>query len=430
MAQGAFLGYNPFWMKAKVLIVDDEEAVVKALAGALEDEGYGCVVAKDGREALEVFMRERPDVALLDVWMPDMDGLEVLKRIKEVDSECPVIMISGHATVATAVKAMKMGAIDFLEKPLSIEALLLTVERALRRPPGGDAQRDRFPKALLGRGPERTTSPQRTIRKSAVLYGTGLHSGQKTGLLLLPQPPNTGILFYDLAEDVAIPALVDHVASTDFATSLGKDGVYIRTIEHLMATLHAYGITNLLVKVNREVPVMDGSALEFCKLLDEVGLQEQKEGVEEIRIRKRYEVRNGLRVITLEPSDRLEVEFVLRYPPPIGEQRLHFVLDGPEGFREEIAPARTFAFLKDVESLSRMGLAGGGHLHNVVLLDERGPINTELRFPDEMVRHKVLDLIGDLYLLNRPLRGKIRAFMTGHRENIALIKQVKEDLGL
>jgi len=417
-------------MKAKVMIVDDEEAVVRALAGALEDEGYLCAVAKNGREALEAFPKVRPDVVLLDVWMPDMDGLEVLRGIKELDEKCPVIMISGHATVATAVKAMKVGANDFLEKPLSIEALLLALERVLKKSGGAERKGEAIPSGLLGQPSEGTVMPQRTIKRSAVLYGTGLHSGHRTGLILLPQPPNTGILFYDLAEDVVIPAQVDNVASTEFATSLGKDGVYIRTIEHLMATLHAYRITNLMIKVNREVPVMDGSALEFCRLLEEVGIEEQPEGLEEIRIQKRYEVGDGERSLVIEPSDRLEVEFTLRYPPPIGEQSFRFVLEGPEAFRDQIAPARTFAFLRDVENLSRMGLAGGGHLHNVVLLGEAGPINTPLRFPDEMVRHKILDLIGDLYLLNRPIRGRVRAVMTGHRENIALMRKVKEDLGL
>lgn len=412
------------------MIVDDEEAVVRALAGALEDEGYECAVARNGKEALEAFPRVRPDVVILDVWMPDIDGLEVLRGIKELDDKCPVIMISGHATVATAVKAMKVGANDFLEKPLSIEALLLALERALKGSQQGERKGDPIPAGFRGQPAEGTTVAQRTIKRGAVLYGTGLHSGHKTGLILLPQPPNTGILFYDLAEDVVIPALVDHVASTDFATSIGKNGVYIRTIEHLMATLHAYRITNLLIKVNREVPVMDGSALEFCRLLEEVGIEEQAEGLEEIRVDKRYEVGSRGRSLVLEPSDRLEVEFTLRYAPPIGEQSFRFVLEGPEAFKEQIAPARTFAFLRDIENLSRMGLAGGGHLHNVVLLGENGPINTTLRFPDEMVRHKILDLLGDLYLLNRPLKGKVRAVMTGHRENVALVKKIKEDLGL
>lgn len=417
-------------MKARVMIVDDEEAVVRALQGALQDEGYECSIARNGREALEAFPKVKPDVVLLDVWMPDMDGLEVLRGLKEMDAECPIIMISGHATVATAVKAMKVGATDFLEKPLSIEALLLALERALKSSHEGEKGRGPLPSGILGQPAEGTVLAQRTIKRSAVLYGTGLHSGHKTGLILLPQPPNTGILFYDLAEDVVIPALVDNVVSTDFATSLGRNGVYIRTIEHLMATLHAYRITNLMIKVNREVPVMDGSALEFCRLLDEVGVEEQEEGLEEIRVERRYEVGEGERTLSLEPSDRLEVEFILRYPPPIGEQSFGFVLEGPEAFKTQIAPARTFAFLRDVENLSKMGLAGGGHLHNVVLLGEKGPINTSLRFPDEMVRHKILDLLGDLYLLNRPIRGKVRAVMTGHRENIALLRKVKEDLGL
>lgn len=416
-------------MKAKVLIVDDEEAVLKALAGALKDEGFEVIVAHNGKEALRLFEVERPDVVLLDVWMPDMDGLEVLSEIRKLDANCPVVMISGHATVATAVKAMKLGANDFLEKPLSIDALLSTIESAI----WGKEVREGstcLPSVSFKASEGETFVPQRTLAKSAVLYGTGLHLGHKTGMILIPQPPNTGILFYDLAEDTVIPGLLDFVASTDFATSLGKNGVQIRTIEHLMATLHAYGVTNLLVKVHGEVPVMDGSALEFCRLLDEVGVKDQDAGLEEIRIEKRYEIRNGERSIIVEPAEHFEVEFVGNYPDPIGVQSFRFVLKGSEDFKEQIAPARTFAFLKDIEKLSKIGLAGGGHLHNVVLLDERGVINTELRFPDELVRHKVLDLIGDFYLLNRPLRARVKAYMTGHRENIAVLRAIKEDLGL
>ena len=423
-------------MEAKILIVDDEEAVIKAIAGALEDEGYLTLTARDGREALEIYRREGADVVLLDIWMPDIDGLDLLRRIKDVDDGCPVIMISGHATVSTAVKAMKMGAFDFLEKPLSVEALLGTVERALRERKAHPVQKGLGSETIPKRGPSqgeavgRGKVVQRTLRRSAVLYGTGLHSGQKTGLILLPQPPNTGILFCDLAEDVVIPGDLDHVVSTDFATSVGDKGVLVRTIEHLMAVLHAYGVSNLLIKVNGEVPIMDGSALEFCKLLEEIGLQDQEEGLEEIELDRKYELKDGDRFISIEPADHLEIDFTLQYPPPVGLQRVRFTLDGPDSFKEEIAPARTYAFLKDVEKLSKMGLAGGGHLHNVVLLDDRGVINTTLRFPDELVRHKVLDLLGDLYLLNRPVKGKVTARMTGHRENVGLLRLVKEGLGL
>ncbi|HEX16351.1 MAG TPA: UDP-3-O-[3-hydroxymyristoyl] N-acetylglucosamine deacetylase [Deltaproteobacteria bacterium] len=423
-------------MEAKILIVDDEEAVIKAIAGALEDEGYLTLTARDGREALEIYRREGADVVLLDIWMPDIDGLDLLRRIKDVDDSCPVIMISGHATVSTAVKAMKMGAFDFLEKPLSVEALLGTVERALRERKAHPVQKGLGSETIPKRGPSqgeavgRGKVVQRTLRRSAVLYGTGLHSGQKTGLILLPQPPNTGILFCDLAEDVVIPGDLDHVVSTDFATSVGDKGVLVRTIEHLMAVLHAYGVSNLLIKVNGEVPIMDGSALEFCKLLEEIGLQDQEEGLEEIELDRKYELKDGDRFISIEPADHLEIDFTLQYPPPVGLQRVRFTLDGPDSFKEEIAPARTYAFLKDVEKLSKMGLAGGGHLHNVVLLDDRGVINTTLRFPDELVRHKVLDLLGDLYLLNRPVKGKVTARMTGHRENVGLLRLVKEGLGL
>jgi UDP-3-O-acyl-N-acetylglucosamine deacetylase len=150
-------------------------------------------------------------------------------------------------------------------------------------------------------------------------------------------------------------------------------------------------------------------------------------------IDRRYQVGDEspeAKYIYIEPADDFGVRYRLNYPPPIGEQEYAFILDGIEHFKEEIAPARTFGFLKDAEKLSRMGLAGRGHLHNVILLDDKGVVNTELRFPDEFVRHKILDIIGDFYLLNRPIKGMVTANMTGHSENIALLQEIKKGMGL
>ncbi len=447
-------------MAKKVLIVDDEESVVQSIAGVLEDEGFEVAKAKEGEEAIKVFQQEEPDVTLLDIWMPGMDGIEVLKRLKGISPDCQVIMISGHATISTAMTSVKLGAFDFIEKPLSLDVLLMTIHRAL------DHQKElvaiqqseeaiseepfqekkvfpaervdevtgpplpSFPQVLpsakgAARRKETSLLPQRTLKQSMVLYGTGLHSGKKTGLLLQPLPPHSGILFGSVSSDAVVPAHLDYVQTTEFATSLKKGSAIAKTVEHLMAVLHAYHITNLMVKMIEEIPVMDGSALEFCKIVEEAGVEEQEEKVTELVIDRRMEIVHKNKSLIVEPAGVFSIHFFLDYPPPIGQQTFDFVMEGEEAFRDQIAPARTFGFLKDIEMLERMGLAGGGRLHNLILLDDEKIVNTELRFPDEFVRHKILDLIGDFYLLNRPVRGKVTARLTGHTENFALMKKIQ-----
>jgi UDP-3-O-acyl N-acetylglucosamine deacetylase len=429
-------------MGKKVLIVDDDERVVQSIAGVLEDEGFQVITAKSGEEAIGIFEQKRPDVTLLDIWMPGMDGIEVLKRLKWMAPDCQAIMISGHATISTAMTAVKLGAFDFIEKPLSLDVLLMTIRRALDRQ---KQKEDATPGELLSRGfPSPSFSNgapssgeasrakgtsyllQRTLKRSMVLYGTGLHSGKKTGLLLQPLPPNSGILFGNISSDDAVPAHLDYVETTGFATSLKKGSAIAKTVEHFMAVLHAYRITNLMVKMIEEIPIMDGSALEFCRMIEEAGIEEQEEKIDELTIDRRIEIIEGDKSLVIEPGEALSIHYFLDYPSPIGQQTMDFVLDSGETFREQIAPARTFGFLKDVEMLERMGMGGGGRLHNFILVDDEKIVNTELRFADEFARHKVLDLIGDLYLLNRPVRGKVTARLTGHTENIALLKKIQE----
>ncbi|MEW6186795.1 MAG: UDP-3-O-acyl-N-acetylglucosamine deacetylase, partial [Thermodesulfobacteriota bacterium] len=443
-------------MEKKILIVDDEEQIVKSITGVFEDEGLAVVTAANGEEAVEVFQREFPLVTLLDIWMPGMDGIEVLKRMKAFAPDHPVIMLSGHATISTAMAAVKLGAFDFLEKPLSLDVLLSTVREAINR------HERSFGKDKPRHSPAEVTSPekisileestegltglplssiedpsafikisasskesvfprQRTLKKSVVLYGTGLHYGLKTGLLLQPLPPNSGILFGNVSSDDVVPLHVDFVETTEMATSLKKGRAVAKTIEHLMAVFHAYRITNLMVKMIEEIPIMDGSALEFCKLIEEAGIEEQEERVEELLIDRRMEIGNGNKSLTVEPAEIFSVHYFLDYPPPIGRQDLEFLLENEKKFKMEIAPARTFGFLRDMELLDRMGLGEGGRINNFILVDDEKIVNTELRFPDEFVRHKILDIIGDFYLFNRPIRGKITARRTGHTDNISMM---------
>jgi UDP-3-O-acyl N-acetylglucosamine deacetylase len=700
-------------IKGRILIVDDQEEILDSLRAILSDEGHEVIAARDGQEALHIVQSDSPDVVFLDIWIPGIDGMQTLKAIKKINPQCSVIMMSGHGTIETAVKAIKLGAADYLEKPLNLEDVLHLVQKATtarsesarskRRagvPPqeviGKSAKAEALRQALqeaasgsgsiwltgeqgtgkeflariihqlegkernslvklrctdltgenidellLGKtngspqprqgkiadacdgtlllvridrlsgeaglrlaailrehvneqagtpvriistsgidpqllaeqnqlpadlvellghrvikvpslrervedvplyaahflkeaaeefertvsgiegdaqerllgyswpgnvkelkilmehvvmtapGPHITTNDllipgelgavpsigeapesraqdaasrkpaeriaaapvdgataqniisftferegalvrhQKTLRGRVVMYGQGLHSGIKTGLTLSPLPPSAGILFGHITSGGTVPALLSHVESTELCTSLRQNGSIARTIEHLMAVFHVYGLTNVLVKISGEVPIMDGSALEFCRLVESAEIIPQDELVEEIRITEPLELPtqpgNG-KSMRVEPSDCLEVEYFLDYPPPVGSMHMVFRCNDPESFKAQIAPARTFGFVRDMRMMDEMGLAGGGRLSNVVLIDDEKVVNPPLRFQDEFVRHKILDIIGDFYLLGRPFVGKIIARRTGHGDNVAMLKLINEKM--
>ncbi len=218
------------------------------------------------------------------------------------------------------------------------------------------------------------------------------------------------------------------MTDTGYNTTLAAGTHSIRTVEHLMSALHGFGITNLLVKTDGEVPALDGSAAIFCKQLAEAGVQEQSAAIEPVRISKPIVIGvegEGQEYIKIEPADHLIIDYNLDYPAPIGKQRMHFELTSAEAYVREIAPARTFGFVREFRKLAELGLASGGRLDNVILVDDEKVLNTRLRFPDEFARHKVLDLMGDLYLLGRPILGHVTASKTGHSDNLALIKTVQ-----
>ena len=199
-----------------------------------------------------------------------------------------------------------------------------------------------------------------------------------------------------------------------------------------MSALHAYGITNLLIQVGDEVPIMDGSAAAFCQLIEEGGVVEQEGELDEFVVDRCYHVGQvdpAAKFILVEPYDGFKVSYRLHYPQPLGIQEFTYEHRNGAGYRFEVAPARTFAFVHEVEKMHEMGLIAGGRLNNVILLGDGKIVNNvQLRFSDECVRHKVLDLIGDLYLLGKSLRGHVRANMTGHTENVALVKQLSDAL--
>ena len=431
-------------MKAQtktILIVDDEDGVRESVREVLSDEGYRVLDTADGAHVLELIRQEKPALVLLDIWMPQIDGIGLLKEIKCEEPQTNVVMVSGHGNIHTAVTATKFGAFDFIEKPLSLDGLLLTVQRALGELPASKTKR------ANGNGSKRTrtakaspVSPngwvvdqirQKTLKKSVVISGQGLHSGIKTGLILHPLPPNSGVLFTGISADVSLPAHLDYVGSTGYATSLRTKGFAVGTVEHFLAVLHSYGITNLLVKIQGEIPILDGSAVEFCHLIEEAGVQEEEQEWSEIVVDRPYRVgAEGGECIRVEPAARFSVRYVLKYPKPVGLQEYTYVSSGPAFFKSEIAPARTFGFLKDIEKLQSMGLVSGGKVNNCILIDDEKIINTELRYPDELARHKILDIVGDFYLLGKPIRGAVTAHMTGHSDNIALLRELRRGMNL
>ena len=668
--------------KERILIVDDEKNIVTSLQEILTDEGYDIVTAEDGLDALEMVQSEPPDLVLLDIWIPGMDGIEVLQAIKTYHPEIEVLVMSGHGTIDTAVKATKLGAYDFIEKPFSLNQLVMSVEKALKqkgkmngignsdavqrelphcfemmvevkkavtrasktndplliqgevgtgkeyiaqaihhkskkanfplhkincalrsmpkiqielfthqdekglptKPARGGAGKktvylknidsmsqdlqarlastlkssspgkpegfipdrifvsstkdleamaekgtfnpelyevlkknsidvpplrdnraliptlvDEYFEELENRGkvvcknfteetmralceydwPEnfkelrsvldqiaRTIDPseeitlkdvvglikqpqtssqtksntkgrkgdrplQRTLKRSVVLCGRGLHSGIKTGLIMQPLPPGSGIIFGDISSGSTIPAKVENVQSTEYATSLRKGYASVSTIEHIMATLHMYRVHNLLIKIGDEAPVMDGSAKDFCQLIEDGDFEEQDETYEELVIDKTYTFgpkEEGGAHISIEPYDGFKVSYHMEYPAPIGIMEYTFEFKGADSFKEEIAPARTFGFVKDVAMLNKMGFGVGGKLDNFILLGDEKVLNTTLRYENEFARHKILDILGDFYLLGKPIRGYIKAHKSGHTQNIGLLKTIKEDL--
>lgn len=417
-------------MEEPILIVDDEEKIRTMLRGVLQDEGFRTLETDSGEKVLDLVAKWHPRLILLDIWMPHVDGIALLEQLQSRDPELPVIVISGHGTIETAVRATKLGAADFLEKPFSLDTLLRSVQRALGKEPrhATAAQIAAAADADIPAGHATRKIPARTIRQSVVVHGRGLHSGVRTGIILHPLPPGSGIVFGPLSSDVLIPATVEYVQSTGYATSLYREGTGVKTVEHLLSALHGYNITNLLIKMQGEVPILDGSALEFCQLLDSAGIVEQDEEIEALSVDRTYQVgdHSAGKFLRIEPSEQLEIDYCLEYPEPVGRQEFHYVQRDTDSYCELIAPARTFGFLKEIEALEEMGLANGGRLNNCLVIGEQGIINPPLRFEDELVRHKILDLLGDLYLLGQPIRGKVTAYRTGHGDNIALLRAIRE----
>lgn len=260
-------------------------------------------------------------------------------------------------------------------------------------------------------------SKQTTLASPAETTGVGLHTAVPVTVRLLPAPPDTGYVFrrVDLG-GFEIPATVESVAHCSYATTLMRTGVMLSTVEHLLSALRGCGVDNAFIEVdNLEVPIMDGSAEAFAEMIESAGITEQPLARKALLVREKVSVDMGARRISVEPSDSYEIDCLIDFKHPlIGMQHRKLTLDNGS-FARDIASARTFGFVEEVEALRRASLIRGGSLDNAIVLTRDGMLNENgLRFPDEFVRHKILDIIGDLALLGMPILGRVVAERSGH----------------
>ena len=274
---------------------------------------------------------------------------------------------------------------------------------------------------------------QRTLKNAVSVTGVGLHSGKKVTLGLRPAPANSGIVFrrVDVKPIEEIRARAELVHDTRLSTCMEQNGVRVATIEHLMSALAGLGVDNAYVDLNSaEVPIMDGSAGTFIFLLQSAGIVEQSTAKKFIRIKKTVEVEQGDKWVRFEPYHGYKLTFTINFAHPVfANTKQHVVVDlGEESYVRDISRARTFGFMQDVENMRAQGLALGGSLDNAIVMDDYRVLNADgLRFEDEFVKHKVLDAIGDLYLLGYPLIGAFSGYKSGHAMNNTLLRKLLAD---
>lgn len=269
-----------------------------------------------------------------------------------------------------------------------------------------------------------------TIEHPVGISGVGLHSGAFASMRLVPAMSGSGVVFRrpDL-DDFTIPATWKYVARVSYATSLMREGVLLSTTEHLLSVLYAMGVDNVVIEIdNLETPILDGSGLPFVQLIREAGIKRLRRRREYLRVTRPVEVREGEKRVAVLPFDCFRIECETHFDhPQVGRRRIELDLT-PERYAREIAPARTFGFEQDLEQMRDMGLIRGATLDNAVCFGPDGPLNPGgLRFSDEPCRHKVLDLIGDLALLGKPLVGLVVAEQAGHAMHAALVKKIMND---
>lgn len=270
---------------------------------------------------------------------------------------------------------------------------------------------------------------QRTIAKEVSLSGIGLHTGSLTTMTFKPAPPDSGIVFYrvDLPNKPAIQADIDHVVDVSRGTTIGLNGAKVHTVEHVMASIFGLGIDNIAVELDGpEIPNGDGSSQPFMQVLAKAGVVGQDARRKYINVVEPVFYRHGDVTLSVLPADELRMTMTIAYDHvAIGTQYASFTIT-PESFEKELAPARTFCFLREVKMLQEQGLIRGGSLESAVVIGDEAILNDNLRFPDEFVRHKMLDLLGDMSLLGRRVKGHVIGVKSGHAKNVMFSKQIKK----
>jgi UDP-3-O-[3-hydroxymyristoyl] N-acetylglucosamine deacetylase len=270
---------------------------------------------------------------------------------------------------------------------------------------------------------------EQTIRTATECSGIGLHSGAPVSLRILPAPAGSGIVFRRVDLDgFTVEADSRNVARVSYATSLMKKGVLISTTEHLLSAFTGLGIDNAIVELdNLELPILDGSALPFVNMIEKAGIRTQRRSRVYLRIRRELELREGEKFIAVYPAESYSVSYTINFPHPlIGRERFQVGLSDGQ-YVQDIAPARTFGFVHEADAMRNQGLIRGASTENCLVLDRQALLNGPLRFPDEFVRHKVLDLIGDLALLGKQILGSVVADRAGHAMHIALVSRILKD---
>lgn len=270
---------------------------------------------------------------------------------------------------------------------------------------------------------------QTTLRTPVSIEGIGLHTGHHVRATFRPAPEDHGIVFRrDDHPGTRLPALPESALGFDHATTLGAGAVQIGTVEHALSAAYGLGIDNLEIEVRGdELPILDGSAMPFVRLFQAAGVERQRRTRRPIAVRRRREIRRGDKSIVVRPGRGLTITYEIDFPHRAIGHQTWTVAVAPDVYAARIAPARTFGFMHEIHYLRERGLARGGSLQNAIVLDEKNILSGPLRFPDEFVRHKILDLIGDLALLGRPVEGKIHAHKAGHALHAELVRELARE---
>jgi len=271
---------------------------------------------------------------------------------------------------------------------------------------------------------------QKTIGKKTCFSGMALQTGQTVNMVCLPAEPDSGIVFKrtDISGNpILVLSGAEVSAGGERRSTIGSGQRQLHTVEHFLAALWGLGVDNILVEIDAmELPAMDGSAMGFLKPLKNSGITEQGVSRREIKITEPEIIKEGNSSLRIFPHDVFRVSYLIDYDVAcVGKTVFEVDLDR-RSFEKEIAPARTFCLKKEAEALLKAGLGAGATLENTLVLDEDGPVGTRMRFPDEPVRHKILDLVGDLYMLARPIIGKVMAERSGHALNAEMVKRIYE----